>query len=339
MKSTTTRPARFLVTGALSQTASHFIKELRDRVGPSNVIATDVRMQREGARESLHSVRSSLLAEGPYLYVDVEDLQTLMSTIVNNHVQWVIHFASVKTGKAEQNHKLALMTNLNGFRNVMDVGRKLNVKVFTPSSVDVFGGMLLSRKDSDGPVPDDVALQPTTVYGISQHFVEQLGLYYFKKFDVDFRCLRYPGIVSMNTSGSNPSDYAAGMLRHASQLSSTTPFHCPVPRDFRMPLLYLPDVVAVTLKLCSVPESQLTRRVYNVQGMSISPGELEAAIRKRVPTFPDVIYGAGGKKEPNNNLVWPHSIDDTNLRRDVQWAPSYDIDRMVEHAMDQLKTL
>eukprot|EP00759_Apiculatamorpha_spiralis_P048326 PhF_6_TR43585/c0_g1_i1/m.66942/K15789/TDH; threonine 3-dehydrogenase len=312
---------RVLVTGALGQIGSHITKELRLKYGSENVIATDIRMQRDG----FGWIEGE--DEGPFCHLDVEDVKEMMKCAVDNGVDWIVHCAAIISVMAEKNHKLALDVNLNGIRNALDVARKLNLRIFAPSTMAVFGpgsGKLMT--------PDDTKLCPTTIYGVTKVFLEQLGNYYHKKFGVDFRCLRYPGVISHQTLGRGTTDYAVFMYQHA-VTSPNTPFICGLAAEEPLPMMYMPDCLDATMKILEAPEDILKRRVYNVTGMTFTPNELVTSISKRIPSV-------AVKYEPNLLQkiahTWPDSLDDSNARKDWGWNPKYDLESMTSDIILQL---
>jgi threonine 3-dehydrogenase len=282
-------------------------------------LATDIRLQRDGFAWKEGE-------EGPYAFLDVEDVKAMTKCVVDNGIDWMIHLGSILSLRGEQQHKLALDVNLNGTRNALDVARKLNLRLLAPSTIAVFGpasGKLMT--------PDDTKLCPTTIYGITKVFLEQLGNYYHKKFGVDFRCIRYPGIISHNIYGGGTSDYAVHMYQAA--MTKSAEFVSGVAADEPLPMMYMPDCISSTMTLLEAPPEVLKRRVYNVSSMSFTPAQLHTSIQKLVPSL-QVTY------EPNilQNIAhsWPDSVDDSNARKDWGWKPQYDLEAMTADMILQL---
>eukprot|EP00760_Papus_ankaliazontas_P002281 PhM_4_TR10922/c2_g1_i3/m.92196/K15789/TDH; threonine 3-dehydrogenase len=314
-KSTT---PRILITGALGQIGSDLTRFLRARYGKESVLASDVRMCRGSfvARE-----------DGPFCYLDVQDEKEMTSVIVNNGIDWLVHMAAIKSAKGEADHNAALDVNANGTRNALDVSRKLNLRVFAPSTIAVFG-------PSSGKVKtlDDTKLDPTTVYGTCKVFNEQLGTYYHDKFGVDFRCLRYPGIISHSTMpGGGTTDYATHVFGAA--IKGET-FTCGVNRDEPLPMMYMPDCLEATTALLEAPSEKLTRRVYNVTGMSFTPEQLVAEVQKHVPTL-EAKYERTHLQDIAH--TWPDSLDDSLARRDWGWQPKYDLASMTADMLQHMR--
>jgi len=245
---------------------------------------------------------------------------------VDNGIDWIVHQAGILSVQGEQNHVVAQNVNLNGLRNALDVAQKLNLRIFAPSTIAVFG-------PASGKVmtPDDTKLCPTTVYGITKVFLEQLGNYYHTKFGVDFRCLRLPGIISHNTTGRGTTDYAVFMYHQSVKKDKV--FKCGVNANELLPMMYMPDCLDAIINFLECPQSRLTRRVYNVQGMSFSPSQLQASIQKHVPDLevrhePDLLQSIASS--------WPDTIDDSNARKDWGWNPKFDLESMTADMLLQL---
>jgi threonine 3-dehydrogenase len=309
---------RILITGALGQIGSELTRVLRIKYGKDNVIATDVRMPPVWNPK-----------DGPFFYLDVEDIKAMNKCAVDNGVDWLIHNTSIMSAKGENDPPTALNININGTRNALEIAKELKLRIFAPSTIAVFG-----PRSQKVMTPDDTDLCPTTVYGITKVLLEQLGEYYHEKFGVDFRCLRYPGIISHNTlPGGGTTDYAVHIFYDAMKPAPQV-FTCGVKPDEPLPMMYMPDCLNATVNILEADPKLLKRRVYNVSSMSFTPAQIYAAVTKHVPTLQ--------AKWDTNHLQdiahsWPDSVDDSNARRDWGWKPQYDLESMVADMLVQMR--
>jgi len=210
---------------------------------------------------------------------------------------------------------MAMKLNTIGAQNVLDLAVKHNLKVFAPSTIAVFG-----RTTPRNCTPDQTVTQPTTIYGITKVYQELLGAYYHEKFGVDYRSLRYPGIISAKAPpGGGTTDYAVEIF-HAAMKHGR--YQCPLNQDTELPMMYMSDCLKATWTLMNAPNSSLSQRTYNVTAMSFSPDDLASEIKKLLPTF-RVDY-----KPDFRELIarsWPASIDDSKARQDWNWKPDFDL--------------
>jgi len=299
---------RVLITGGLGQVGTDLATVLRGKYGKDNVIVTDIRRVDETVR-----------ATGPYQYLDVvSGAQTLEKMVVDENIDWVIHNSAIMSVLGEQIPHKAMDLNIDGVRNVFEVCRKHNCRVFCPSSMAAFGadcGKVMTK--------DDTILNPTTIYGITKVFMEQLGSYYNRKFGMDFRCLRYPGIISAPTlPGGGTTDYAIHMFHSALNKEKYT---SPVLADEPLPMMYVDDCINGTVQFLETPREKLTRSVYNVAGFSFSPKDLHESIERSGHKL-EMAYEKGIAQDIAHS--WPDSMDDSNARKDWNWSPEYDLDGM-----------
>jgi nucleoside-diphosphate-sugar epimerase len=307
-----------LVTGACGQIGSELVTALRERQGSSNVIATDIAPPSPQLQES-----------GPFEYLDVTDTDALRRLVVDHHVARVYHMAAVLSATGELDPQKAWRVNTVGLRNVLEAAREFQLeRLYCPSSMAVFG-----PESPRHNTPQDTVLQPTTMYGITKVTGELLCNYYFHKYGVDVRGLRYPGIISSETSpGGGTTDYAVHIFYEAVKVQHYT---CFVSKDTVLPMLYMPECISATLMLMDADLANLTHHAdYNLGGISFSAGELAAEIAKHIPDFV-CEYRPDHRQAYANS--WPCSIDDSTARSDWGWRPQYDLHSMVADMLLRLK--
>lgn len=311
----TAKAPRMLFTGANGQIGSDLVTAFRRQLGPFNVIASDVRKPRQAAYSA-----------GPFMFLDVLDKGAMERVIVDNNIDTVVHLSAIMSVLGEAQPQKCIDLNVNGTTNVLELARVHNLKVFSPSTMAVFN--IDAGKDM---TKDSTVMNPTTVYGVTKVFLEQLGTYYAKKYDIDFRCVRYGGIISSDTlPGGGTTDYAVWMYHYALDGKKYT---CPVNPDEALPMMYMPDCLSGTLQYIAAPKEQLSRNVYNIAGISFTPAMLVESIKKYVPNF-EVEYVPGVANDIA--YTWPNQLDDTNLRNDIKWAHEWDLDRMTRDMLEKI---
>ena len=262
--------------------------------------------------------------------LDVLDYEALTQALKDSAANTVYHLGGILSASGERNPELAWRVNVQGLKNVLDASLAAGVsKVFWPSSIAVFG--------PDAPklrAPQDAPLNPTTIYGVTKVTGELLCNYYFLKYGLDVRCLRYPGIISSETPpGGGTTDYAVGMFYAALKGETYT---CFVSRETVLPMMYMSDALSAALKLMEADAGSVRRHLgYNLAAVSFSAGELENEIRARVPTF-RVAYSPDSRQKIADS--WPFSIDDSEARRDWAWSHEYDLNRMVDAMLSGLRS-
>lgn len=312
---------RVLITGSLGQLGTELTTLLRSKYGADNVIASDIRKP------------SGLMAtEGPFVYADVLNYEQLESLVVDYRVDQVVHFSALLSAVGELNVEKALAVNIQGFQNVLELSKNHKLMLFSPSTIGAFG---TSTPKPDAGTPDLTIMRPTTVYGISKVHMELLGEYYHKRFGVDFRSLRYPGIISADAEpGGGTTDYAVDIFHHAINKPSE-PFKCFLEANQALPMMYLSDCLKATVDMMEAPASTLTSgRTYNVNAMSFDVMELAASIKKHVPTL-EVECEPDFRQQIAES--WPKKLDDTNARADWGWNHAYDLDTMVSEMLTLIK--
>jgi threonine 3-dehydrogenase len=257
---------RVLITGGLGQLGSGLARLLGSRFGNDNIIISDI----SRPANSFH--KSGI----QYVYADVLDLNALKTIVANQRVDWVVHFSALLSAVGEQNVPLALRINIDGMQNVLELARHFNLKVFIPSTIGAFGPD--SPRD---PTPDLCIQRPRTIYGVSKVYAELLGEYYAHKYNVDFRCLRFPGIISADSHpGGGTTDYAVKVFHDALDSGH---HECYLRPDTKLPMMYLDDCLMSVLQFMECPVGVLKKRTYNVTAVSFTPEELFREIRKHVP--------------------------------------------------------
>lgn len=303
---------RILVTGAAGQIGSELTLALRERYGAENVVAAGHRTPPS----------PKLRDSGPFEFLDVTQRESLERVVDRYAIDTIYHMAAILSATGEQKPQLAWQVNMGGLYNVLEVARERDmVRLFCPSSMAVFGPE--APKDR---TPQETVLRPTTIYGVTKVAGELLCNYYFHKYGLDVRGLRYPGIISAETfPGGGTTDYAVAIFYDAILHGHYT---CFVREDTVLPMMYMPDCIRATILLMEADLSRLRYHAdYNVAALSFSAGELAAEIRKHIPTFA-VEYKPDFRQAIADS--WPRSIDDTPAREDWGWAPQYDLPAMVE---------
>jgi threonine 3-dehydrogenase len=301
-RKTTSR--RVLVTGSSGQIGQELVPFLRETYGANNVIASDVRAPSGMQRGS-----------GDFVYCDVVDADNLARVVLEHGIDTIVHNASLLSAVGEQNPQLAIRVNSRGIENVLEVARQQGASVFAPSTIAVFGPTTPREHTAN-----ETIMRPTTVYGVTKVYLELLGEYYNKKFGVNFRSMRYPGIVSSKTMpGGGTTDYAVAIFYEALESNKYTSF---LAKDSALPMMYMPDCLKATRMLMEAPESALTRRVYNITSMSFTPEQLALAIQKEIPAF-EMSYKPDFRQAIADS--WPTSLDDSDARKDWGWVPDYDM--------------
>lgn len=309
---------KILVTGALGQLGTELSFQLGEVFGFQNVILSDIR---EPDPELFTGFRFETL--------NVLDQNSLANIVKKHKISQVYHLAAVLSANAERNPLKSWQINLEGSLNVLEIGRIFSLdKVYIPSSIAAFG----PHTPKDSPSQYTV-MDPNTVYGISKLSAELWGQYYFNRYQLDVRSLRYPGIISYKTlPGGGTTDYAIDIFHQALENESYT---CFLNADTFLPMVYMPDAIRATLQLMDAPVADIqVRTSYNLGSMSFSPAQLAQSIQQFVPNF-KISYAPDFRQEIADS--WPKSIDDVAARQDWGWQPKYDIQAMSQDMLEQLK--
>lgn len=309
---------KILVTGAVGQIGTELVEALRLRYGRDSVLAAGhVTKPTRKFRES-----------GPFVYLNATDREQLAKLVVDENIDTVYHLASVLSAVGEFNPQLCYEVNNNGLYNVLEVARKHGIeRIVWPSSIAVFG---------DGAprinTPNDTIMQPKTMYGITKVCGELLCIYYFQKYGVDTRSIRFPGIISSETKpGGGTTDYSVEMYYAAVE---GRPYTCFVRENTVLPMIYMPDAIKGLIGLAEADNSRLKHRIFNVNSMSFTANELAESIRRLVPGFiweykPDYRQAIADS--------WPMSLDDSVARKEWNWSPEYDLSKMTADMIEKLR--
>lgn len=294
-----------LVVGANGQLGSVLTEALRQRFGRKQVIASDIRMP--------------VGETGIFELLDILDRNQLVRLVRKYRITQIYHLAAILSAKGEQNPKLAWDVNINGLFNVLELARERQLKLFFPSSIAVFGSHTPRQN-----TPQETIIHPETVYGISKAAGENWCQYYWLKYGVDVRSLRYPGVIGYESlPGGGTTDYAVEIFHSAVK---GEPYPCFLKPDTRLPMIYMPDAIRATLELMDTPREQIqVRTSYNLAGMSFTPAELTSAIREHIPDL-EVHYEPDFRQTIAES--WTETIDDSLARRDWGWQPAYDLSSM-----------
>jgi len=304
-----------LVTGSLGQIGTELIPLLKSK--GYTVISTDIRKP------------TDTTVFDPFEILDSRDKERMRNLVRDYSVDYIIHNASLLSATAEKNPQLAIDINIGGIQNVLEVAREEKIKrVLSPSSIAAFGPN--SPKEM---TPNDTVMRPNTIYGVSKIYTELLGEYYHQKYDVDFRTLRYPGIISAGAEpGGGTTDWAVQIFYDAILNGKYT---CFVDHDVRMPMMSMQDCLKSTIMLLEAPQEVLKHRSFNVSGCNFTPEELTEEIKKYIPDF-QIEYAPDFRQDIA--LSWPKSIDDSVARAEWNWEPDYDIEKLTKYMLDTLKT-
>lgn len=300
---------KILIVGAGGQIGSELVPYLRKIYGGSNVIAADLKPS------------EALAADGPFEQLDALDAERYALLVHKHGVDSIFNLVALLSATGEKNPTLAWKINIGALTNSLEVARQYGCALFTPSSIGAFGGDF--PRDN---TPQDVAMQPDTVYGVCKVTGELLSNYYHTRFGVDTRSVRFPGIISNVTlPGGGTTDYAVEIYYAAVKGER---FVCPV-RDVYMDMMYMPDALRATVELMEADPVKLRHRnSFNIASMSFTPDTIYAEIRKRIPDF-EMIYNIDLVKQSIAES-WPNKLDDTCAREEWGWKPEWDLSSMTD---------
>ncbi|MBP3966397.1 NAD-dependent epimerase/dehydratase family protein [Paenibacillus lignilyticus] len=308
---------RILVTGSSGQIGSELVAALRARYGEDQVIATDIKPS-----------QSPAAAGGPFELLDVNNRQAFLDIARKYNIDTVIHLAALLSATAEANPLFAWELNMGGLLNALEVARELKCQFFTPSSIGVFG------PDSPKDLTPQLTIQrPITMYGINKVAGELLCDYYYRKFGVDTRGLRFPGLISYLTPpGGGTTDYAVAMFFEALRCGEYSSY---IDKGTFMDMMYMPDAIEAIIQLMEADSAKLIHRnAYNVSAMSIDPELLAAEIRKLLPSF-KLTYQIDPIREQIAQS-WPNSLDTSAARNEWGFKPRYTLEAMAQDMLCQI---
>jgi len=302
---------RILVTGALGQIGTELVVALRETFGTESVIATDIRQPND----------HPLYKSGPFAVLDVLDSESVIKTCINNEIGSIYHLAAILSATGERNPELCREVNIGGTTSILDVAREVGLRVFSPSSIAVFG------PDAPKKPGQHAKLNPTTVYGETKVIGERLAREYCENFQVDTRGIRYPGLISYKApAGGGTTDYAVEIFHAA---VNDGHYRCFVRPETRLPMLYMDDAISATISLMGNEFDSLPAHCagYNITCLSFTAKELADAITERIEGFicefePDI--------RQNYADSWPDSIDGSLAEEEWHWAPEFDLDSIVD---------
>ncbi len=308
---------KILITGAAGQIGSELTVSLRNTYGNENVIA------------AVHNRSNKKVSIAEPLYrIDIRDQKSLDEIVKTHKVDTVFHLAALLSAKAEENPQLSWEVNVNGVINVLEVARKYNCAIFIPSSIGAFGPS--TPRDN---TPQITIQRPNTMYGIAKLSGELLCDYYYSRYGVDTRGLRYPGLISYQVMpGGGTTDYAIHMFYAALENKI---YDCYLKPDTMLDMMYMPDALQAAVALMQADGTKLQHRnAYNVTAMSFTPQQLADEIKKHIPDF-NVNYQIDATRQAIADS-WPNYMDDSAAHNEWGWHPSYNLTTMVEDMLQQL---
>lgn len=309
---------KILVTGAVGQIGSELTLALREKYGAENVIAT--------GRKTAPS--DELLNSGPFEFINIAQKETIEEVVKKYNIDTIYNMAAILSATGEEKPGLCWDVNINGMYNILELAIKYDMtRVFIPSSIAAFGPET-PRENT----PQETILKPKTMYGVTKVAGELLCDYYFKRFNLDVRGVRYPGIISSETlPGGGTTDYAVEIFYEAIKNKKYT---CFVKEDTALPMMYMPDCIKATIDLMEADISTLKHHSdFNLTAMSFSAGELADEIKKHIPEF-KCSYKPDFRQEIADS--WPSSIDDSASREEWGWKPAYNLPAMTTEMIEVL---
>ena len=310
---------RILIIGSSGQIGTALVIKLRKMYGNDNVVASDIRPSSDEVMNS-----------GPFEELDVLDEQLLRKIVKKYKITQVYLLAALLSATAEKDIEFGWKLNIRSHSHVLDLAKDgLIKKIFWPSSIAVFGPT--TPKEN---TPQYTIMEPNTVYGISKQAGERWNEYYFNKFGVDIRSLRYPGLVGWRAkAGGGTTDYAVNIF-HESILKGK--YECFLKEDTALPMMYMPDAIRATIELMESPAEKIKiRSSYNLAGISFTPKQIAEEITKHLPNF-EMTYNPDSRQKIANS--WPSSIDDSYAKKDWGWELKYTLDKMSSDMMQNLKS-
>jgi nucleoside-diphosphate-sugar epimerase len=308
-----------LIIGAGGQIGVELTAALRKIYGDAHVVASDL-------KDEPHPL---LKDKGPYEKIDAMKKRQIVEVIKKYGITQIYHLAAILSATGEMRPNWAWGINMNSVLLLLEIAREKKLKkIYWPSSIAVFGPTTPKQN-----TPQKTIIEPTTVYGISKYAGEQWCQYYFDKYKIDVRSIRYPGLISYKSlPGGGTTDYAVDIYYKA---LADKKYTCFLAEDTYLPMLYMPDAIRGTIELMEASADKLSTRMgYNLSGMSFSPKEITASIQKHIPDF-TIDYAPDFRQAIANS--WPQSIDDAVAQKDWNWKAAYDLDKMTGDMLKNLK--
>lgn len=308
---------KILITGALGQIGSELVTKLRALYGNNNVIATDIRRN-----------ESAAVLSGPFEILDVVDGDSMLKLAKKYEVDTIMHLAAMLSAVAEKKPLAAWNLNMGGLVNALEVSKELGLKLFTPSSIGAFGPS--TPKDQ---TPQVTIQRPTSMYGVNKVAGELLCDYYFNKFGVDTRSVRFPGLISyVAPPGGGTTDYAVEIYYSAIEKGYYSSF---IDKGTYMDMMYMPDALEAVVQLMEADPAKLkNRNAYNITAMSFDPEEIGNEIRKHIPKFKLEYTVDPGRQAIADS--WPNSIDPSAAQRDWGFTAKYDLEKMTTDMLEKI---
>ena len=300
-----------IIIGAGGQIGTELTLALRNQYATDQIIAADIK-----------EVAPTLIQDGPYVQMDILNRDAVRSYIIDNQIETVYLLAALLSATAEKNPDFAWKLNMEGLFAILDLAKEGYVKkIFWPSSIAVFG----PTTPADN-TPQHTVMEPSTVYGISKQAGERWCEYYYNKFGVDVRSIRYPGLISYKSPpGGGTTDYAVDIFYKAKKEGK---FTCFLSKDTALPMMFMDDAIRATIQLMDAPASRLRiRSAYNLGGISFTPEEIASSIKNHLPSF-EMTYEPDFRQAIADS--WPNSIDDSYAQADWDWKLGFDLERMTE---------
>lgn len=304
---------KILVIGAGGQLGTELVEALRQKHGSENVVASDIRPKTTQVE--------------PYIQLDACDTDALNKAVSKFQINQIYHLAAILSAKGEQNPLMAWELNMKSLLNVLELGKTSVKKIYWPSSIAVFGNDTPKQN-----TPQFTVMNPSTVYGISKLAGERWCAYYHEKYQVDVRSLRYPGLIGYKSlPGGGTTDYAVDIFWKAIKGER---FNCFLHENTMLPMMYMDDAIKATLELMDAPSEKIAiRSSYNIAGMSFTPKMIFDEINKHYPEF-KISYQSDYRQQIADS--WPGSINDDFARKDWNWKPEFDLERMVKLMLDNI---
>ncbi|MCP4134337.1 MAG: L-threonine 3-dehydrogenase [bacterium] len=311
---------RVLVTGATGQIGSELTLALRKKFGDSNVIAGGHKKEPD----------KSLLESGPFHYIDTNDKKSITKIVKKYSINTIYHLAAILSATAEAKPQLAWDVNMNGLYSILEIAREFSCSIFVPSSIGAFGATTPLQH-----TPQDTIQRPGTMYGITKVAGELLCDYYFTRFGVDTRGVRYPGLISYKTPpGGGTTDYAVEIYYEAVKGKKYT---CYLKGNTHLDMMYMPDAIKAAIDLMEADPGKLKHRnAFNVAAMSITPVNIANAIKKIIPEF-TISYEIDLLRQKIADS-WPDDMDDSAAQKEWGWKPEYNLESMTKDMIEKLST-